>query len=157
MSREQIYTATKGTFSLLGGFLKDVAQEIGMDKALAVYANQGETFGKMLTGMIKEKLGDKDLDTPTVAAVLANATDGLGFTVRIEESPTSVKMEATRCPIYDGFREAGLDHETIESICSRVSVVQQAAMRRAYPQLSWCVRFRSAPDQPCIEEFAIEQ
>jgi hypothetical protein len=41
MSREQTYTATKGTFSLLGGFLKDVAQEIGM---VDQYTNRTGSF-----------------------------------------------------------------------------------------------------------------
>jgi hypothetical protein len=157
MSREAIFAATKGTFALFGGFLKDVAREIGMEKALDLYANQGETFGAMFKAMIGEELGEKELDTPTMAAVLSKAAEGFGMTVEIEESPTSVRMESFQCPIYDGFKEAGLDQETIETACSRLVVVEQAELKKAYPQLSMCVKVRSAPDEPCIEEYIIEK
>lgn len=156
MGKEELYGAAKGTYSLVGGFLKDVAQEIGMERATALYANQGKTFGTMLTGMINEKLGDNELDTATIASVMAEATDGLGFTAKIETSPTSVQIKTSRCPIYDGFREAGLDHETIGSICSRVSALEQAELKKSYPQLSGCMKFRAAADRPCVEEFSIE-
>jgi hypothetical protein len=156
MSREAVFAATKGAFSLFGSYLKDVAQEIGMERALALYANQGQTFGSMLTGMIQEKLGDKELDTATIAAVLSDAADGFGMTAKIEQSQTTVIMENLRCPIYEGFKEAGLDHETIASACNRMAAVEQAEVKKVYPQLSGCVKFKSAPDQPCIEEYTIE-
>lgn len=155
MSKEEIFNASADAYSLLGGFLKDVAQEIGMDKTLALFA--GETFGSMLAGMMKEKLGDKDLDTATIAAVLSDATDSIGSTVKIEESTKSVRTEIAKCPIYHGFKEAGLDHKTIESTCNCMADGMLAEMRKSYPQLSWSVKFRSAPDQPCIEEYTIEK
>ena len=80
----------------------------------------------------------------------------LGFACEIEEDPASLKITAFQCPIYDGFKSAGLDDKTIELLCSGMAAAEFAEEKKAFPQLSMCLKFRSAPEQPCVEEVVLE-
>jgi hypothetical protein len=53
MQKEEAFGATKVMSMLLGGFFKDVAKEIGSEKAVALHAQQDEAFGHMLAGIAK--------------------------------------------------------------------------------------------------------
>ena len=89
MGREDAFNATKSVASIYGGFFKDVAEVIGMERALALYAKQGKVFGVMLVGMVRDQLGDKEFDMKTFSSVCSRAWEGFGFTYEVEESPTS--------------------------------------------------------------------
>ena len=54
------------------------------------------------------------------------------------------------------FKSAGLDDKTIELLCSGMSAAEFAEEKKVCPQLSMCLKFRSAPDQPCVQEYALE-
>ena len=157
MAREDAFDAAKAAFGMYGGFLKDVAQEIGMEKALAFHAKQGEALGAMTAGMTKEQLGDKQFDMKTFASVLSGGYQMLGIAYEIEENPASLKITAFQCPIYEGLGSAGLDDKTIELLCSGMSAAEFAEEKKVFPQLSMCLKFRSAPEQPCVEEYALEK
>jgi len=157
MGREDTFTSATNAFSMYGGFFKDVAQEIGREKALSLYAKQGELIGTMLAGMMKGQLGEEDLDMRTLASAWSAGFERSGFTFEIEENLTSIKMSVFQCPIYEGFVRAGLDHKTIESACRGISAAECAALKKVFPQLSGCLKFRTAPDKPCVEEFFLEK
>jgi len=157
VAREDTFNTVKITYTILGGFLKDVAKEIGMKKAISLYAKQGKTVGAMLAGMTREKLGKKEFDMKTFASVLSGALQSNGLTYDIKESPTLLIVNSHRCPIYEGLKDAGLDHKTIELACSHISGTQYVALKKAFPQLNGRVKFRSAPNKPCVEKFALEK
>ena len=157
MAREDAFNGAKSACAMLGGFLKDVEQEIGMEKALLLYGRQGEPLGSMLAGITKQQLGDKEFDFKTFAAVLSGAYQMFGLTYEIEENATSTKVRVFQCPIYEGFKEAGLDHQTTEALCNRMAAVEYAELKKVIPQLCGSLKFRSAPDQPCVEEFVLEK
>jgi hypothetical protein len=157
MAREDAFDAAKAAFGMYGGFLKDVAQEIGMEKALALYAKQGQPFGAMMAGMTKEQLGDKEFDVKTFASVLSGGYQMIGLAYEIEENPASLKITVSQCPIYEGLKSAGLEDKTIELLCSGMSAAEFAEEKKVFPQLSMCLKFRSAPEQPCVEEYALEK
>jgi len=157
MAREEAFNAAKAVSSILGGFFKDVANEIGLEKALSLYAKQGEVFGAMMAGTAKERLGDKEFDMKTFASVLSRVFQMCGFTYELEDTPTSIKVSGFQCPFYEGFKSAGLDDQTIEALCSRMGAAEYAEYKKVFPQLSGRLKFRSAPDQPCIEEFELEK
>lgn len=49
-SAEDAFNAAKVMCTMCGGFFKDVAGEVGSEKALALHAKQGEQFGAILAG-----------------------------------------------------------------------------------------------------------
>jgi hypothetical protein len=154
MATEDAFNAAKTVFTLYGGFFQDVAAEIGMEKALALHARRGEAFGAMLAAMTKERLGGREFDLKTFAAVESEAeAQGFGMTGEIAEGPASIKINWARCSLYEGFSDAGLDHETITQMCNCLTAVEFAGLNQAFPPLSGSVKVRSAPDEPCVEEF----
>ena len=157
MAREERFNAVKAAYSTLGGFFKDVAQEIGMEKALAVYSKRGEAAGVMVAQLTKERQAGQGIDLKVLAAVESEGCDLFGLTYEIEHTPTSMKIIAHQCPIYDGFQSAGLDHQTIQQLCDANANGEIRGLNKAFPQLSGCAKFRSAPDQPCTEEFVLEK
>ncbi len=157
MAREDAFNAAKATSTVLGGFFKDVANEIGLEKALSLYAKQGEVFGAMTARTVKERLGDKEFDMKTFASVLSGFFQMCGFTYELEDTPTSIKASQFQCPFYEGFKSAGLDDQTIEALCSRMGALELAEYKKAFPQLSGRLKIRSAPDQPCTEELELEK
>jgi hypothetical protein len=156
MAKDGAFNATKAAFAMYGGLLRDVAQEIGIEKAIALHARRGEAFGAELAEMTKKALGKKKLNMKTFVSFETQAGEVFGMNGQIrEEKKNSCKVIWARCAIYEGLSSAGLDHQTIESLCSKMSGVEYAELTKAFPQFSGCVKFRSAPDQPCVEEFAL--
>jgi hypothetical protein len=157
VASEDAFTPAKAAFGIYGGFWKDVAQEIGLEKALSLHARRGQLSGAMVAEMTKQQLGDRPFDLKTFASVLAGGFRRLGFACEIEEDPASVKISALQCPLYEGFKSAALDDRTIELLCTHKATATFAEEKKVFPQLSMCLKFRAAPDQPCVEEYALEK
>ena len=155
MPREAAFKSGRMAFAVYGGFFKDVAEEIGIERALALHVKQGDRFGAMLAGTMKERLSRKPLDTRTLASVLSEADAAFGLSFEIEQDPTSVTVRGHACPIYDGLKAAGVDHQTIELMCRGISAAEVAELKKSYPQLSASLRFRSTPEGSCVEEWAL--
>lgn len=157
MSKKDSFNATKGSFSLYGGFFKDVAQELGLEKAVALHANQGKLFGAAVASMLKEELGRKKFNLATLESVYTKVLQEFGMTPEFEKGRSTLKVEFLRCPIYEGCVSAGLDHKTIELMCNQYGANESEEIRKVFPQLSGCLKFRSAPDEPCVEEFVVSK
>ncbi len=155
MASEDAFNAAMSSFSMYGGLLKDVAAEFGMDRALDLHAKQGETFGTGLAGMLRDHQGDGHLKIETLTAVFSEVGEGFGLSPEVEETPTKVSFTHHRCPIYDGLKMAGWNHEEIKAACEGMVGSEIAALKEAYPQLSGCVTFRASSDEPCVEEFSL--
>jgi hypothetical protein len=157
MPREDAFNAAKATSTILGGFFKNVVNEIGLEKALSLHAKQGEVLGATIAATVKERLADKEFDMKTFASVVSEFYQMCGYTYELEDSRTSIKARPFQCPFYEGLKNAGLDHQTIEAACSRWVAAELAELKKVFPQLSGRLKFRSASDQPCIEEFELEK
>jgi len=155
MPMEDAFHAAKVMSMIYGGFFKDVAQQIGREKALALHAKQGELFGAKLEGMVRAEVADKGLNIQTLSSVLSTAPAVFGMTPEVEEAATSCKLHTHQCPMYDGWKEAGLDHDTIGSMCRATAAAEYAALTKAFPQVSVRLEFRSAPDKACVEEYTL--
>ena len=155
MQKEEAFGATKVMSMLYGGFFKDVAKEVGSEKAVALHAHQGEAFGHVLAGMLQAQAAEKGLTITTLSSVLSAAPAVFGMTPEVEDTAPSVTLHSHQCPMYDGFRDAGLDHETIGSMCRAMAAAEYAALTKAVPQVSARVEFRSAPDKACVEHYSL--
>jgi predicted ester cyclase len=154
IAREAVFNAAKAAYSAYGGLLKDVAQEMGMEKAVALHAKRCQAFYVALAGVTRDRLGASEFDLNALSSALKDVNNTIfGCTFEPEEEPGSLTFKYFQCPIYEGFRSAGLDHEAIELICTGGESSGLAEMKKALPQLSCALRFRSAPDQPCVQEF----
>ena len=131
MAKEDVFNATMSSNSMYGGLFKAIADDVGLDKALEYHAKQGEPFGVMIGETLKQQLGDKAPTTEALKSVLQPIVEGYGFDAEFDVSPTEVSIKVPRCPVYEGFKTAGLDHETIGKMCSAWYSADYAQIARA--------------------------
>jgi hypothetical protein len=155
MQKEGAFGATKVMSALYGGFFRDVAREVGTERALALHAQQGKPFGEMLAGMLRAQVADKELDIKTLSSVVSTVPAVFGIAPEVEETATSLKVCSRQCPMYDGWKEAGLDHESVGALCRAMATIEYAELTKAFPQLSVRLEFKSTPDGMCVEEYAL--
>lgn len=155
MTEEQIFQATRKVYGLYGNFFKIVAEEVGMERALELHAQahaeQGVAAGKLL----KQKLGDAAFDIQKLGAVLRDSNLSIGIDSQLARSTASSALFSnTRCPMYDGYRQGGLDDETAEALCQ---VGAAAKLGRLLGELDPGIvyrlnHYRETPEEPCEEE-----
>ncbi len=155
MSKDAAFNASKQMSSLYAGFFKDAAEVMGLEKAVETHAIQGKPFAAAVSSALKEKLGKKKLNYAAFESVYAGAREALGFKDEYRKGRSVLTVEALRCPIYEGYAAAGLDHKTIEMMCSRMAALEYDEIKKSFPEFSGCLKFRSAPDGRCVEEFVI--
>jgi len=64
-------------------------------------------------------------------------------------------MTNGKCPIYEGFKMAGFDDETIDKICMTREAANHAKIAEAF---GVTVNFtRNKPDGPCVTVFKVEK
>ena len=157
MGNDAAYNAAKGAYSMYGAVLKDVAQEMGTDKAVDLHARQGPCFGAMMAEMIEDEVGDGAFSMQAVASALNNMAEGAGLIYEVESTETSATLDTYKCPIYDGLAMSGWNHDDIGRMCSCIADAEAAELKKTYPQITACLKFRSDPEASCVEEFLLEQ
>ncbi|MCK5651494.1 MAG: hypothetical protein KAJ42_08965 [Gemmatimonadetes bacterium] len=156
MAREDVYNGVVGSFSMYGGLLKDVADAIGMESALALHAKQGVHFGAQVAGAIQARLGGGELNIEAVTEVISGLTEGFGMNPEVEMTPTSVAFTHANCPIYDGLKMAGWEHDDIEAACNCMAGAEVEEITKAFPRLSGGLVFRATAEDPCVEGFSLD-
>ena len=156
MAREEAYNATMSSMSMYGGLFKAIADDVGLDKALEYHGKQGEPFGMMIGEALKQQLGDKEPTAEALNSVLQPMMESFGFDVEFDVSPTEISFKIPRCPIYEGFKMAGLDHETIGKTCSAMSSVEYAQIKKYYPEIEGSVKYRDSPEGYYLEKFTLK-
>ena len=155
MSKKSSYIASKGSLSLYGGFFKAVAQEIGLEKALALHENLWKSMGAASVGMLREKLGRKKVNLAAWQSIEEKFCEDFGFAAEFKKQGSTLSIKTLECPIYAGFKEAGLDHSTIESMCNKMASAVYGEVKKDFPQFSGSLKFRDTPDKACVEEFVL--
>jgi hypothetical protein len=155
MGKKSAFNAAKTSASIFGLFFKDVVPEIGLDKALAIHAGNGKLFGAAWASMLKGELGRRKLNLAAWQRVFTKTTGEIGSTPKFEKRRSVLTARILDCPFYAGCIEAGLDHKTVESMCSQRVALEYEEMKKEYPGFSGCLKFRATPDEPCVEEFVV--
>lgn len=155
MAREDAFNAVVGSFSMYGALLKDVAEDVGMDRALEFHAKQGDSFGAQLSGMLKARQGDSELSIQHLTEVFSEVVEGFGMTPDIEATPTDVEFIHHKCPIYDGLKMAGWTHDEIKAACEGMGGREIATLQEANPRLSGHLTFRPTAEEPCVEAWTL--
>jgi len=145
---------------MYGLFFKTVAQEIGMERALAIHAKLGEPFGIQIGEAFKQKFGNKKPDTESLKAIFQPIYTSFGAYTRItyeyKVTPKTLSIVIAKCPLYEGFKAAGLDHETIGKMCKAMIKVELSQVRSLYPKIEGSAQFKDSLGGPCIEKWTIK-
>jgi len=145
MASIEAFNAAKNMASMYGAFFKTVAQEIGMERALALQSKAYETFGPELAEMFKEP------DLKKVASKIQEMYTSSGTVAETNVEPTKIVSKVLKCPWYEGLQAAGLSHEEIMAWC------QHSGEGEILPNVTSTVRFRSSADDFCIEEIEVKK
>ena len=158
-SVDTLHGATNA-FTFFYAYLNSVAQEIGMEQAIALDAEMCAMMGAAQGQAIKAQAGLDEIDLATAAALAdASIEEGLGISSEvIEKSAQRIVSRRGRCPIYEAAQMLGMDNATIEAICRAGALQYMDTMVKQWnPNLSYRLReFRSSADGHCIEEVALE-
>ena len=160
MTKEDAFNSAKNAFSMYGAFFNNVAQEIGLERALKLDTKTNETMGVQMGQMTKEQMDIKELDTKTAAMVIKSVVSGFGISkIDTEEKPTSVLIKVHGCPVFEGRRTIGMDDETIEAMCRKGALgFMDTFFKQLDPNASYQLKkFRSGPDDCCEEEFTLRK
>lgn len=158
MAIEDVFNGAKAVSAFYHAYLNTVAQEIGMERALALHTKMCETMGAKQGKMMKEQAGIKEFDAKTAWSLTKTVPESIGISPEVvEESPQRVVYKESKCPIYEAAQMLGLDAKAIETLChSGPERLMDTAVKQLNPNLSHRVRkFRSAPDDFCESEIVL--
>jgi hypothetical protein len=82
--------------------------------------------------------------------------ESFGFDPEYDVSPTEISLKVQRCPIYEGLKMAGLDHETIGKTCNAMSSAEFAKLKEYYPNVEGSVKYRDSSEGYCLEKFTLK-
>ncbi len=155
MGNKSAFNAAKSSVGFFGLFFKDVAQEIGPEKALAIHAGNGKQIGAIWARMLKDELGRRKVNLAAWQRAFTKLTGEIGITPEFEKRRSTLTATIHDCPIYAGCIETGLDHKTVESMCCQRLALECEEVKKEFPQFSGCLKFRGSADEPCVEEFVV--
>lgn len=158
MTIEDTFNGAKNAYIEFFAYINIVAQEIGMEEAIALKTKTSEAMGATQGQMIKEQAGVEEFDAKAAALLTQKAIEGLGISSEtIEESPQKVVFKVGQCPLYEAAQALGLDAETIETLCHAGALrFMDTMVKQLNPNLNYRLRkFRSAADNCCEEEIVL--
>jgi hypothetical protein len=155
---EPAYNATMNMVTMVGMFFNTVSQEENKDKALAYLSSSVEGLGEMFGKMTKEQMKIKTLDVATIKSIMEGMMETYGLTSEFEVESKRLLVNNYKCPFYDGLKTAGFDHAAIEEFCrSGPGTMVNSFFRQIDPTVEYKLeKFRSSPEDFCVEEFVVK-
>ncbi len=157
MTDEQILIATRKVFALYAAFFKVVAQEIGLERALALHASAHEAQCIAPAKLIKDKIGDAPFDIKKLGSILQQSNLSIGINCELAQATASLALfKNSQCPMYDGYRMGGLNDETAEELCQTGAAAKLGTMlKQIDPRIKYRLKYyREKPDEACEEEIS---
>jgi hypothetical protein len=154
MAIEDTYNGATAAMTFMNAYIKTVAEEIGMDKALGLLTKMCESMGTMQGKMLKEKAGAEEFDVKAAWSLVKSVPVGIGIGAEvIKESHQEIVIKAGRCPLYSAGQMLGFDNQTMETMCRKGSArLMDTITRELNPNLRYELRkFRSGADDFCEE------
>ncbi len=154
MSSEDIYKVARNIFGRYGAFFNIVAREIGMEKALELHAEAHRELGVATADTLRESMKGVAFDLETLGPLLRDGNISHGLVSEMVETPSSILLKNSRCPVYDGYRMVGIGDETAEALCQHGAIAKiGTTVNLLNPRLSYeLTHYRSKPDESCVEE-----
>jgi hypothetical protein len=91
MGMEDTLNGTTAAMTFFNAYIKTVADEIGMQRAVDLFARMCKTSGAMQGQMMKEQAGTEEIDARAAWSLVKAIPEGIGISSEvIEESPQKV-------------------------------------------------------------------
>jgi len=158
MATEHAFGGAKNAFIFYGAYLNTVAQEMGMERALALHTKMLETAGAMQGKTMKERTGMEEVDAKAAWSLVRAVPESLGISFEVvEESPSRVRIRYGQCSVCEGWHMGGLDDKTRETMCRVGSMrFMDTAVKQLNPRLSYqLTKYRSALNDFCEEQIVL--
>ena len=157
MSGQEAYNAAVKVYALYGAFFMGVAREFGKEKAVALHRKAHELMGTKTGRMIKEQMVDAQFDLAALATVLRNGNMSIGIDCEMVETPGTLLLRNSRCPICDGYEMGGLDHDTAKTLCEVGAPAKLGfTLRQLNPNAVYQLKhYRDKPNDRCEEEIKL--
>ena len=160
MAGESTFNGAKTGLNFMFAYFNMVAQEIGLEKALALDKKTAQMLGEAQGQMIKEQIGDEEVDTRKAYQALSDLIEGgLGISSELEEeSPEKITFKIERCPVYEAAQAVGMDDEAIKAECQAGAICfMDAVTKQLHPNLSYqLLKFRTPEDSFCKEAVVLD-
>jgi hypothetical protein len=155
MTTADTFTGAKSGLTFLFAYQNIVAQEIGMERALALNSRMAKAMGTAQGKALKERVDVEEIP-PNLAASLAGTflEQALGIQSKaVEGTADKAVIEVGRCPIYEAAEALGMEHAAIEALCRAGSIPYMDALIKQFnPNLAYdLTQFRPSADASCIE------
>jgi predicted ArsR family transcriptional regulator len=159
MAKQDTFDGVKAGLMMYDALLLGVAEQLGMERAVALQSKVMEKMGTTQGKAIKKQVGDKKFNAKTAWPLVNTVDESLGVSAKVmEESPNRVVFVNGRCPIYDAAYELGIDNKIIETMCRSGSVVFLDVMAKQLdPNLTVrLINHRTKPDGFCEHEIVMD-
>ena len=154
MSRQELYEATRKVYALYGSFFAAVARELGSERALNLHIQAHEEQGLESGELLKRTVGQKP-GIERLGAILQANNLSIGIDCELtRRDAVSVVFSNGQCPMYDGYRQGGLDDATAEALCQTGAAAKLGTMlHQLHPSIDYRLNhYRSEPNYVCEEE-----
>ncbi len=160
MAVQDTFNGAKSGLTFLQAYLNSVADEIGMEQALALDTKTCQALGTAQGMMLKEQAGVDEVDIKTGEKMLsALIEEGFGIVSEVTgESPNKITCKVGRCPVYESAEMVGKDNKAIEAGCRAGAITfMDTVAKQLNPKLSYeLTKFRSSADDFCEEAVVME-
>ncbi len=125
---EQIFKSVRSIYIALATYVKKVAQEIGMDKAMELLSSAFTEIGTYQGKKLK-KLTDKEkLNANEAYELMKTIPKSIGINIMIpQKDPDNVISRLDKCSVYESAKVAGLDSS---EFCSNSAIQYFNAMAK---------------------------
>ena len=150
---EETYQAVKAAYRSYGIFIKELAEEIGWEKVLQIRQKLGTRNGENAVQFFKTH------DPKTRLAEFGKTNEDWynksGWIITTQSTITETEAHIQRCPIFDGFNEAGLSVEQVNNLCKAIHEGTDKRLKLDYPNAEFTSILKKSKDNECIEKFTI--
>jgi len=154
LATEDTYNGAMAAMTFMNAYIKTVAEEIGMDRAVSLLTKMCESMGAMQGKILKEQAGAGELDVKAAWSLVKTVPEGIGIGAEvIKETQQEIVVKTGKCPLYSAGQMLGLDNKTLETMCRSGSTrLMDTMTKQLNPDLSYQLRkFRSGADDFCEE------
>ncbi|MFH1699658.1 MAG: hypothetical protein ABIE07_03640 [Candidatus Zixiibacteriota bacterium] len=93
MAQDEVFKVATKLYGLYGVFFKVVAQEVGMEKALALHAKAHEDQGVASGKMLKETIGNEKIDIQRLGSILREGSNlSIGIDSNLDQSDSTLAL-----------------------------------------------------------------
>ena len=160
MTMTDTFNGAKNASTFLFAYLNTVAQDIGMERAMALDAQMCQTMGAAWGQSIKAQAGIGEADArAAVSLARAFMSEAIGISTEVvEESTERAMLRVGRCPLYEAAQVLGMDNAATEALCRAGAIGYMDTMVKQFnPNLGYDLsQFRPSADASCIEVIAVE-